>query len=278
MTSSKTEPTNPPAGHSFAELVRVMRRLLAPDGCPWDREQTLDSLKPYLLEETYELLDAIETGTVDDHREELGDLMMQIVFQAELRMAEQAFDIDDVVRGIADKLIRRHPHVFGEAEPLDDAGEVLTRWAEIKAQERKEKQGHGVDRTLGGVPVSMPALSRAQQLTARAAQVGFDWPDVPSCRAKLAEEVAELDDAIAAGDAHQLEAEVGDLLLAAVNLSRKLGVDAESALRGSCQRFTRRFAYIEDALHEAGSSVREADLPTMDALWDEAKASEKAPA
>ena len=255
-----------------------MRRLLAPDGCPWDREQTLDSLKPYLLEETYELLDAIESGTADHHCEELGDLMMQIVFQSELRANEGAFDIDDVVRGIADKLTRRHPHIFGDTGALEDSAEVLAQWSKIKAEERKQRGGptddpdaQSVDRALSGVPAAMPALLRAQQLSVRAADVGFDWPDVPSCRAKVSEEQAELDEAIAEGEQEAIHAEVGDLLLAVVNLSRKLGVDAEGALRGSCQRFTSRFEFVEDELHAAGSSAREANLERMDELWNRAK-------
>lgn len=259
----------------FPQLVHVMRRLLAPDGCPWDREQTLDTLKPYLLEESYELLEAIETGSVADHCEELGDLLMQIVFQAELRRTEGAFDIDDVAQGIADKLIRRHPHVFGDADDISDPDQVVAQWSEIKEAERKQKQGDEpqVPRALAGVPVAMPALARAQQLTVRAADVGFDWPDLAGCRAKLDEELAELD---AAGDDRAaVEAELGDVLLAAVNLARKLGVDAEGALRASSQRFAQRFEYVEDELHRAGTSAREADLATMDALWNAAKSREK---
>jgi len=277
MTSTQSDSTSDKAkaGHTLPELVRVMRRLLAPDGCPWDREQTLDSLKPYLLEETYELLDAIETGTPGDHCEELGDLMMQIVFQAELRADD--FDIDDVVRGIADKLTRRHPHIFGDTGQLENSEQVLAQWSEIKEAERKQKQGDatGVDRALTGVPMAMPGLLRAQQLTGRAANVGFDWPDIAGCRDKVTEELAEVDEAMTGKDPAALEAEVGDLLLAVVNLSRKLGVDAEGALRGSCQRFTSRFEFVEDELHKDGRSVRDADLATMDELWNVAKSREK---
>jgi MazG family protein len=261
-------------GQAFVRLVEVMRRLLAPDGCPWDREQTLASLEPFLLEETYEVLDVMSGDDPAAHCEELGDLMMQIVFQAALRQAEGAFDIDDVADSISDKLVRRHPHVFGDAT-ASDAGEVLRQWDEIKKQERRDKRGSdgdgGPDRTLRGVPRSTPALARAQRLSERAASVGFDWPDVAGCRAKVAEEVRELDDAIARGSAADIEAEIGDLLLAAVSLSRKLGVDAEGALRASTDRFVRRFEHVEDRLHADNRSPKQSTLEEMDRLWDDAK-------
>jgi MazG family protein len=253
-------------GQSLSELVEVMDRLLAPDGCPWDREQTLDSLRPFLLEETHEVLDAIERGTPADHCEELGDLLMQIVFQAALRRTEGAFDIDDVVRGIAGKLVRRHPHVFGDAS-AETADEVLAQWSKIKEAEK----GPSAASVLEGVPVSLPALARAQQLGSRAGDVGFDWPAIDGTRNKVTEEVGELDGAIASGDRSRIESEVGDLLFAVVNLSRKLKVDAESALRGANQRFEARFHFIEDRLREQGRGPRDADLKELDALWDQAK-------
>jgi len=240
-----------------------MRRLLAPDGCPWDREQTLVTLKPFLLEETYEVLDALEHGSPADHCEELGDLLMQIVFQAELRTGEGAFTIDDVVKAIADKLVRRHPHVFGEVK-LDTAGQVLDQWAKLKEKEKPR-------RTLDGVPRALPALLRAQRLSERAAQVGFDWPDVAGARAKVDEELGEIDRARVAGVRDELEHEIGDLLFAAVSLARKLEVDPETALRKTVDRFQRRFEYIEDRLSERGKKPRDSDLAEMDALWDEAK-------
>jgi MazG family protein len=269
------------SGHSFPRLVAVMERLLAPDGCPWDREQTLESLRPYLLEETYEVLEAMETGTPAEHCEELGDLLMQIVFQAKLRQAEAAFDVDDVVAAIADKLVRRHPHVFADATAAS-AGEVVAQWDRIKAEERRDKArragggdgGAGPEqpRTLAGVPRAMPALARAQRISERAAGIGFDWPDVAGCRAKVDEELGELDAAVAADAPRaEVEHEVGDLLFAAVSLARKLGIDAEGALRAATSRFVGRFEHIEDRLRERGRSPRESTLEEMDALWEDAK-------
>jgi MazG family protein len=263
--------TDAPAGHSFPELVEVMARLLAPGGCPWDREQTLETLRPYLVEEMYEVLDALERGDVAGHCEELGDLMMQIVFQAALRAAEGAFGIDDVIGSIRDKLVRRHPHVFSDAS-AKTSEEVLAQWSAIKAEERRDK-GAPTDapRALAGVPEAMPALARAQSLGTRAAAVGFDWPDVDGARAKVAEELAELDAARAGDDRAAVEAELGDLLLATVSLARKLDVDAEGALRAATRRFRERFEHIEDRLREAGEPIEEATMARMDALWDEAK-------
>ncbi|HET6612656.1 MAG TPA: nucleoside triphosphate pyrophosphohydrolase [Kofleriaceae bacterium] len=255
-------------GAKVADLCAVMARLLAPDGCPWDREQSLESLRPYVLEEAYEVVDAIDRGSVEDHREELGDLLLQIVFQAAVRQAEGAFTLDDVVAGIVAKLVRRHPHVFADAEAAT-AGDVARQWEEIKAEEKRGRpERAGV---LAGVPVAMPALSRAQQISRRAAGVGFDWPDVGGCRAKVEEELAEVACAQAAGDSAHIEAEVGDLLFAAVSLARKSGVDAESALRAATRKFEQRFAFIERRLTERGSSPKASTLEEMDALWNEAK-------
>ena len=242
-----------------------MRRLLAPDGCPWDREQTLATLRPYLLEEAYELLEALDSGDPVHHKEELGDLLFQIVFQSALRAAEGAFTIDDVARGIAEKLIRRHPHVFGDAK-VKDAAEVLDNWAAQKQKEKARKH------TLEGVPRALPALARAQKLTERASHVGFDWPDAVGPRAKIDEELREADLALAAGDQAAAEAELGDLLFSVVNLARKVGVDAESALRGAVERFESRFAHVEFRLGERGKTPRESTLTEMDELWNEAKA------
>jgi MazG family protein len=257
-----------PRGEAFQELVEVMRRLLAPDGCPWDREQTLATLEPFLLEECYELLEAMRDPDPAHHREELGDVLFQVVFQAAIRQAEGAFDIDDVARGIAEKLVRRHPHVFGDAR-VSGSAQVLENWHELK---KKEK---GRRRVLEGVPVALPALARAEKLGSRAAMVGFDWPDAVGPRAKIDEELRELDLALAAGDRAGAESEVGDLLFAVVNLARKVGIDAESALRGTAARFERRFAYVEDRLASRGRTPRESTLQEMDALWDEAKAEER---
>jgi len=258
-------------GHAFTRLVDVMRRLLAPDGCPWDREQTLETLRPYLVEETYEVLDVMTGDDPAEHCEELGDLMMQIVFQAALRQDAGEFDVDDVANAISDKLVRRHPHVFGDAI-AQDAERVLEQWGEIKAEERRAKGGSdGPDRVLRGVPRSMPALARAQQLSVRASGVGFDWPDVAGCRAKVSEELEEIDRAVESGDAAEIEGELGDLLFAVVSLSRKLGVDAEGALRKTTDRFVTRFEYIEDRLHADDRSPKQSNLEEMDRLWEAAK-------
>ena len=267
-------------GQSFPELVEVMRRLLAPDGCPWDREQTLDSLKPFLLEETYEVLEAMETGHPADHCEELGDLLMQVVFQAAIQDAAGNFAVDDVVKSIVDKLVRRHPHIFGSGN-LETSEQVLVQWHEIKRAEKRAKAiARGLDpdapepppRALDGVPVGMPALARAQQLGARAARVGFDWPTASACRAKVSEELAELDGALAAADPAQIEAELGDLLLATTNLARKLDVDAEGALRRASQRFQRRFESVEDKLQVRGKTAKDAELEELETLWQQVKA------
>lgn len=277
-----------PVGSKLAELCDVMDQLLAPDGCPWDREQTMESLQPYLLEEAYEVLEAMEQGNVEEHREELGDLLLQVVFQAALRARERAFDIDDVIAGIVTKLVRRHPHVFGDSQART-ADEVHAQWDRIKVEERREKAARGavavtdrgsddarVVRTLAGVPKALPALARAHKLTARAARVGFDWPDISGTWDKVNEELAELREATAERASHAdapdaVEAELGDLLFAAVNLARKLGVDAERALRGANRRFEGRFAYIEDQLHARGRVPAASSLEEMDALWNEAK-------
>jgi MazG family protein len=260
------------SGAAFADLVRIMARLLAPDGCPWDREQTLATLRPYLLEETYEVLEAMDGGTTAEHCDELGDLLMQIVFQAALCAREGAFAMPDVIRSIADKLVRRHPHVFADAIVHDAAG-VVAQWDEIKARERAggAASRHAPARVLTGVPRALPALARAQRLSERAAGVGFDWPDVAGCRAKVQEEIAEIDRAIVEGDRERIEAELGDLLFAVVSLTRKLGLDAESALRNTADRFVARFEHIEDALFAQGRAPRESTLVEMDALWERAK-------
>src|SRR3954471_7552718 len=193
-------------GSEVTQLVGLMQRLLAPGGCPWDREQTLATLVPYLVEETYEVVDALAAGDVDDHREELGDLLLQIVFQSELRFSEGKFGIDDVARGIVAKLVRRHPHVFGDVV-AKDAGAVLGNWAKIKAAEKAEKGKHGA---LDGVPKSAPALLRATRTGEKAGAVGFDWPDAKGPRAKIDEELRELDGAISAGERDEMHRELGD--------------------------------------------------------------------
>ena len=257
------------AGASLTRLVDIMNRLLAPDGCPWDREQTLDTLRPFLVEETYEVLDALSRGDVAGHCEELGDLLMQIVFQAALRAAQGAFDIDAVVASICDKLVRRHPHVFGDATGVTTSDQVLAQWDEIK---RAEKAAAGVrkDRILAGIPPA-PALARAQKLGGKAGKVGFDWPGWEGSFAKVEEEVREVAEAVRAGDAAAMHHELGDLLFAVVNVARKVGVDAENALIDATTRFQRRFEVVEDSLAGRGRTPQTSTLEEMDALWEEAK-------
>jgi len=268
-----TPPAGAAAGASLPRLVDIMNRLLAPTGCPWDREQTLDTLRPFLVEETYEVLDALSRGDVAGHCEELGDLMMQIVFQAALRAAQGAFNIDAVIAGISDKLVRRHPHVFGEAAEITTSDQVLAQWEDIK---RAEKAAAGVrkGRTLDGVPPG-PALVRAQKLGSKAGKAGFDWPGWEGSFAKVEEEVREVAEAARAGDAKAMHHEIGDLLFAVVNVARKLGVDAENALVDATTKFQRRFEIVEDLLTERGRTPQTSTLDEMDALWDETKRRER---
>ena len=257
-----------PTGDTFTQLVDVMARLLSPDGCPWDREQTLDSLRPFLVEESYEVLDALARGDVAGHKEELGDLLMQIVFQAAIRQRDGEFDVDGVIAGIVDKLVRRHPHVFADAHAGTSA-EVLAQWDEIKRAEKAAK-GERAKRTLDGVPMG-PALSRAQQIGRKAGKVGFDWPGWEGSFEKIVEETREVREAIVADDAEATHREIGDLLLAVVNVARKRGVDAENALVDATERFQRRFEVVEDLLAARGKTPSTSNLDEMDALWSDAK-------
>jgi tetrapyrrole methylase family protein/MazG family protein len=260
-------------GAAVTQLVGLMQRLLAPDGCPWDREQTLETLIPYLVEETYEVIDALHHGSVDDHREELGDLLLQVVFQSELRQAEGKFGIDDVAMGIVTKLVRRHPHVFGDVK-VAGSDDVLSNWAKIKAEEKAEKRNKKVS-ALEGIPRSAPALVQAFRTGEKASAVGFDWPDAHGSRAKVTEELAELDEAWASGDRAEMTHELGDLLFAVANLARKLGLDAESALRQATDRFSRRFEHMEAATRAIDRPIAAHSLDEMNALWDAAKAALK---
>jgi MazG family protein len=252
-----------------------MDRLLGPDGCPWDREQTLATLRPFLVEETYEVLDALERDDVAGHREELGDLMMQIVFHAAIRRGEGAFDIDDVIGSISDKLVRRHPHVFGDTRGVDTADKVLAQWDQLKAVEKAATAAPDAPkRALSGLPLNLPALARAQKLGSRAGRVGFDWPSYAGSLAKVQEEVGEVTEVAERDDRLGAHREIGDLLFAVVNLARKLDVDAESALQDACAKFVRRFEFIEDRLSDAGRGPTDASLDELDALWNQAKAAE----
>jgi len=254
-----------------------MDRLLGPGGCPWDREQTLETLRPFLVEETYEVLDALSRDDAADHCEELGDLLMQVVFQAALRREQGAFDIDAVVASISEKLIRRHPHVFANAEGVDTPDKVLAQWDQIKAAEKAAKTDRSEKRrsrsgVLDGIPAG-PALVRAQKIGHRCGKVGFDWPGWEGSFAKVEEEVTEVLGAVRAQDSQHVHKEIGDLFLAVVNLSRKLGVDAENALVDATTRFEQRFAIVEDRLADRGKTPQQSNLEEMDALWNDAKKS-----
>ncbi len=269
-------------GTTLARLVGVMRRLLAPGGCPWDREQSYESLRKYVLEEACEVIDAIDSSDRRALREELGDLLLQVVFLAELGRRDGEFAIDDVIEGIVAKLVYRHPHVFAAAADhpekefasAADADAVLRNWEKLKVRE-KGRRG-----LLAGVPRSMPALTRAQRIGEKVARVGFDWESAEGSRAKVTEELRELDGALLAGDADAVEEEMGDVLFALVNLSRHLKVDAEGALRRASDKFTRRFEHVEKRVEEnhggwAGEGKPEPlPLEILDRYWDEAKRGE----
>jgi MazG family protein len=271
------------AGTAFDRLVDVVARLRAPDGCPWDREQTLESLRPFVLEETYEVLEAIDAGNRVALREEIGDLIFEGVLLAQLSAEAGDFVVGDSLASITDKLMRRHPHVFGDAARAKSADEVLGRWEEAKARERAASVAGDSPKTiLGGVPKSLPALLRAHEMGTRAAAVGFDWERTSDVLAKIEEEVAELREAVGrSGDPgggesrrRQIEEEMGDLLFAIANLSRKLGVEPESALRRSDDKFARRFTELERRFAARGESLQQASLARMEEEWARVKAAE----
>jgi MazG family protein len=264
------------AGEKFQQLVGIMARLRAPDGCPWDREQTFDTIKPYTLEETYEVLDAIDRRDWSELAEELGDLVLQAVFYAQMASEQNLFRIDDALDAINEKLLRRHPHVFGD-ESAQTAGDVKKIWSEVKAAEKKGK-GKTSEGLLDSVPRTLPALVEAQQITSRAAQVGFDWETPEQVIEKLHEELAELDEArrnpsppAMTGSHDEMENELGDLLFVLVNLARFLKVDPEQALRRTNAKFRQRFGFIERKLAERGKKPGESNIEEMEALWQEAK-------
>ena len=253
-------------------LLDIMVALRTPNtGCPWDIEQTFDSIAPYTIEEAYEVADALERGNLHDFREELGDLLFQVVFQSQIAEEQGLFTFEDVAKSIGTKLIRRHPHVFGT--PDGRSSEEQTKaWEALKAKERAEKALKGV---LDDVPVGLPALSRAVKLTKRAARVGFDWGSTREVFDKAREEIAELEAEIDAQNLEKIEDEFGDLMFVMANLARKLDIDPEKALRGTNAKFVRRFSHIEAALKARGKRPEDSDLAEMDALWDEAKVLEK---
>jgi tetrapyrrole methylase family protein/MazG family protein/ATP diphosphatase len=251
-----------------------MQMLLGPQGCPWDREQSLSSLRQYVLEEAHEVAEALDGGDLTQLKEELGDLTLQVVFLSELGRRLGAFGPDDVLVGLAEKLIRRHPHVFGEASAATSA-DVRRRWETIKEEEKGRAR-----QLLDGIPRSLPALKRAQTLSERVSRVGFDWPSGAGSRAKVEEELAELDDAVVAGPVPRVEHELGDLLFALVNLARHCGVDAEQSLHGACERFRRRFGHVEARVNEEhggwqkggdGAPTTGLPLAVLDGYWEEAK-------
>ena len=239
-----------------------MRRLLGPGGCPWDREQTLDSVKRFLLEEAYEVVDAIDEGDQAHQCEEMGDVLYILAFQAELA----GLEMEQVIRGAGEKLIRRHPHVFGDVE-VDGTGQVLANWEKIKKAERGDRK----KRLLGGLPRAMPALQRAHRLTERAAKVGFDWPEASGARAKVGEELGEADEAVSSGEPGAMAHELGDLLFSVVNWARKLDLEPEELLRQANARFCTRFAHVEDAVEASGRELGDVGLEELDTLWDESK-------
>lgn len=255
------------AGEKFSELVAIMARLRAPGGCPWDRKQTFDTIKTYLLEESYEVMDAIDARDWPGLTEELGDLLLQPAFLATMAREAGLFSITNSLDAINQKLIRRHPHVFGEAS-AETAEDVKLRWDEIKQQEKAGRGAEGDAPLLDGVPRNLPALAEADKLGQKAAKVGFEWADVSGVLVKIQEEAAEL---AAAQDAREREHEIGDLLFNLVNLARYLQTDPEQALRKTNARFRRRFGHIEREITKAGGTLEESSLDRMEELWQEAK-------
>ena len=288
-------------GERFERAVEIMERLRAPGGCPWDREQTFDSIKPYTLEETYEVLEAIDNRDWHELAGELGDLLLQVLFYAEMAKEQSSFTIDDVIERLSSKLVHRHPHVFGDVK-ADTSEEVKKNWEALKVEERNKRQS-GEDGTkthsiLAGVSSAMPSLMEASKLSSRAAQAGFDWPNIDGLFEKLQEETEELRKELkefpapgprpqgrgVAGSGHtavpeslqaRLEDEVGDLFFVLVNIARYLSVDPESALRKTNRKFKRRFQWMEDRLQESGRAVDQASMDELESLWQRAKAQEK---
>ena len=253
-------------------LLTIMTRLRDPqNGCPWDREQNFASIAPYTIEEAYEVADAIERKDLKDLKGELGDLLFQVIFHAQLAKEQAAFNFDDVVNAISDKLERRHPHVFGDGV-IATAQEQNVAWEEHKRKERAARNAHAS--VLDDVPIGMPALTRAAKLGKRASSVGFDWPDINGVLDKIEEEVGELREAFAAQSQSEIKAELGDVLFSIANLGRHLHVDLETALRQTNAKFERRFRHVETQLSARGKTPRQSTLEEMDALWDEAKRTE----
>src|SRR5437016_8345018 len=264
-------------GEKFERLVEIMDTLRGPNGCPWDKQQDFNSLKPMLVEEVYEVLEAVENGDFDGISEELGDLLLHVVFHAYLGKEAGQFDINTVIDKICEKLVRRHPHVFG-TESASTADEVIKNWEAIKAQEKAQKLKNRTPEQrslLEGIPSKLPAIHEAHQISSRAARVGFDWPDVEGIFEKLQEEVRELREVIAEGNDHRrrerLEDEIGDMLFVIVNIARFLKIDTESAMKRAIRKFKARFQYMERELARQGKTVEQVKLDEMEALWQKAK-------
>lgn len=262
--------TNTPS-HNFDELVSIMRRLRSPGGCPWDAEQTHSSLKRYLIEETYEVIEAIDANSPEMLKEELGDLMLQPVFHAAIAEESNQFTIDDIIAALCDKLIRRHPHVFGDQQ-ITSSSEQIANWEQIK----KTEKGSERRSALSGIPPHLPALLKAQKISEKASRVGFDWEHADQVFAKVLEELHEFEEAWEEGDTSHMEDELGDLLFAVANLGRFLSLDPEEALSKTILRFQNRFQFIEDALHAGGKQIQETSLEEMESLWVKAKLMERA--
>lgn len=259
-------------GELFAGLTQIMERLRGEKGCPWDREQTHESLKPFLIEEAYEVLEAMEANDGEKFQEELGDLLFQIIFHAQISAEQGAFTMEQLLEKISQKMIRRHPHVFSNAA-VADAQEVLFNWEEIK---RKEKGGNKAGSALDGIPRELPALLHAHRLQDRASRLGFDWPDAEGAYGKVEEEMTELKSALEKGDRRQMEEELGDLLFSLVNIARFIEVNPEEALRRAIARFIQRFHHIEEGFKEQGREIQKGDMEEMERLWQEAKERERA--
>jgi tetrapyrrole methylase family protein / MazG family protein len=259
----------------LAEVVRIMARLRARDGCPWDREQTHQSLKRFLMEESAEFLDAVDEGSDDGMCEELGDVLMQVAFHAQIASEQKRFDLQDVARGLCEKLIRRHPHVFGQAQ-ANTSDQVVVQWDKIKQQEHKDAGHEPRKSALHGIPRHLPALWRAQKVQDKAAKAGFDWPDAQGILDKIEEELLEVRQAMAAGDKAAAGEEIGDLLFIVAKLGRFLGHPPEEALRGTIDKFSRRFLRMEKWLQEQGKSMESCSLAELEVLWKRAKSEERA--
>lgn len=258
------------SSNSFERVITIMRRLRAPGGCPWDAEQTHESLKRYMLEEAYEVLEAIDSGDDGLLEEELGDLLLQPIFHAAIAEERGAFDIADILETLANKLVRRHPHVFGDSD-IKDSRAQIENWEKIK----KEEKGEGRPSALSGIPPHLPALMKAQKITEKASRVGFDWEHVDHVMAKVMEELGEFQEAMQAGNQEEMESELGDLLFAIANLGRFIAVDTEEALRKTINRFQRRFSHVEKGITGQGIKMHDATLEQMELLWEEAKKEER---